>query len=156
MDSWTFAQVNLINYNDGRYELKKTEIKFNNCVNKIFAQVCASRVFKDIFFPACFSPELCLCRKKIKNYLYMSNLCISKLCILLCTQFKSHCLSIIITSSSPFCLLIQCSSGCGWPVTLQDTETRSPTFTLCWSSERNTSGDSVRKTSIIILLQYTL
>lgn len=55
-----------------------------------------------------------------------------------------------ITSLCPFCLLIQCSSGWGWPVTLQDTDTRSPTFTLCWSSEMNTSGGSNQKKKNII------
>lgn len=46
------------------------------------------------------------------------------------------------TSVRPLCLLIQCSSGLGWPETLQDTDTRSPTDTLCCSVDTNTSGAS--------------
>lgn len=46
------------------------------------------------------------------------------------------------TSVCPLCLLIQCSLGLGWPETLQDTDTRPPTDTLCCSVDTNTSGAS--------------
>lgn len=46
------------------------------------------------------------------------------------------------TSVRPLCLLIQCRSGWGWPETLQDTDTRSPTNKLCCSVDTNTSGAS--------------
>lgn len=46
------------------------------------------------------------------------------------------------TSVRPLCLLIQCRSGWGWPETLQDTDTRSPTNTFCCSADTNTSGAS--------------
>lgn len=49
------------------------------------------------------------------------------------------------TSVFPLYLLSQCSCGWGWPVTLQATETRSPTDTVCCSADTDTSGASGRQ-----------
>lgn len=50
-----------------------------------------------------------------------------------------------LTSARPLCLLSQCSFGWGWPETLQDTDTLSPTDALSCSAETNTSGASEMK-----------
>lgn len=68
------------------------------------------------------------------------------------------CLS--LTKVRPLFLLNQCSSGWGYPDTLQNTDTRLPNDTLSCSFDTNTSGASerrkVKKASILAQPHWTL